>query len=41
MLRGLAAGRGWPVLDGTRLRFTGPGEAVVGSRLAWAPAGQC
>ena len=27
--------------DGTRIRFTGAGEAVVGSRLAWSPPGQC
>jgi hypothetical protein len=27
--------------DGTRIRFSGPGEAVVGSRLAWEPPGQC
>ena len=27
--------------DGTRIRFSGPGEAVVGSRLAWSPPGQC
>ncbi len=27
--------------DRTRIRFTGAGEAVVGSRLAWEPPGQC
>ena len=27
--------------DGTRIRFSGPGEAVVGSRLSLDPPGQC
>jgi hypothetical protein len=27
--------------EGTRIRFSGAGEAVVGSRLAWRPPGQC
>ena len=27
--------------EGTRIRFSGPGEAVVGSRFAWDPPGQC
>ena len=27
--------------DGARIRFSGAGEAVVGSRLSWDPPGQC